>query len=183
MNVGIIGKMGSGKTTAAEFLVENHGFARMGLADPIRNFVINEIGIKGKEDPLYRIMAQKIGTDVVRKHKPSAWIDNLCRRAEQETRPIVVGDIRFINEAEELSKRGWKLVYLKCPREIRVRRCKERDGYFDEETMNHLSETETSLIYTCVRINLPSGSWIEIDASRDAETVNRAIEKALFRNG
>ena len=180
MNVGIIGKMGSGKTTAANFLVEKHGFVKMGLADPIRSFVINEIGIKGKEDPLYRILAQEIGTDVVRKHKSKAWINNLCRRAEQETRPIIVDDIRFINEAEELSRRGWILVYLKCPYEIRVRRCKARDGHFDESTLNHPSETEVNLIYSCVKNYLPPETWIEIDASQDADTVNKAIEKALF---
>ena len=181
MNVGIIGKMGSGKTTAANFLVEKYGFVKMGLADPIRLIVRDYFGIESKADPRYRRLMQKVGTDWFRSADPDVWVKYLLRSAEKENKPIVVDDVRFPNEALALSCQGWKLVYLDCPYKLRETRCRERDKQFDHSTVNHPSETGVDDILRLVGNGLPcGGSWIVADASRDAESVNRAIEELLF---
>lgn len=182
MNVGLIGKYGSGKTTAANFLVENHGFVKYSLADPVRQITQEIFGIESKADPRYRRIMQKVGTDWFRSEDPNVWINYLLKRVKDETRPIVVDDVRFPNEALALCQRGWKLIYLNCPYEVRMKRCIERDGHFDKSTLNHPSEIGVDRIvneYYKKGIIFKS-SWIEIDASQDKEIVNRSIEEALF---
>ena len=181
MNVGIIGKMGSGKTTAANFLVEKHGFVKMSLADPVRQITKEIFGIESKTDPRYRRIMQKIGTDWFRSEDPDVWVRYLLKRVEQETRPVVVDDVRFPNEVITLNRCGWKLVYLDCPYEVRKKRCLQRDGQFDESTLEHPSETGVDEILTGIESGaFLSSSWIVADASRDAEEVNRIIERLLF---
>ena len=181
MNVGIIGKMGSGKTTAANFLVEKHGFVKMSLADPMRQITKEIFGIESKTDPRYRRIMQKLGTDWFRSEDPDVWVRYLLKRVEQETRPVVVDDVRFPNEAITLNRCGWKLVYLDCPYEVRKKRCLQRDGQFDESALEHPSETGVDEILKGIESGaFLSSSWIVADASRDAEEVNRIIEGLLF---
>ncbi len=182
MNVAFVGKFGSGKTTAAKYLAEKHGFVKMSLADPMRQITKEIFGIENKKDPRYRKIMQKLGTDWFRSEDPEVWINYLLKRVEKEPGPIVVDDARFTNEAMALCHRGWRLIYLKCPYEIRFERCMKRDGHFDISTLNHPSETSVEQILEYRKRGLIyNGCWIEIDASKGVETVQKKIEEALFK--
>jgi thymidylate kinase len=65
---------------------------------------------------------------------------------------------------------------------VRKKRCLQRDGQFDESALGHPSETGVDEILLGI---IESGaylgsSWIVVDARRDAEEVNRTIERMLF---
>jgi dephospho-CoA kinase len=163
MNIGLIGKFGSGKTTAAEYLVKEYGYNRMSLADPMRKIVKDIFGVESKTDPRYRRLMQKLGTDWFRSEDKDVWVKHLLRRVEKETRPVVVDDVRFPNEAATLAARGWYIVYLDCSLEVRTQRCISRDGHFDESTLNHPSETGVDEILQMLGdgvIALPAGGSI-----------------------
>jgi len=184
MNIAFTGKYGSGKTTIANYLAEKHGYTKMSLADPMRKITKEIFGIESKKDPRYRRIMQKLGTDWFRSEDLYVWINYLLKRVENEPGPIVVDDVRFPNEALTLVQNGWKIIYLRCPDDIRIERCKERDGHFDKSTMNHASEQGIDRIVNHYHkwVIIAKKAWIEIDASRDIETVQQAIEKALFEN-
>jgi dephospho-CoA kinase len=147
MNIGIIGGLGSGKSTVAQYLIDNYGYIKMSLADPMRQIAKEFFGYTGKENPKYRPFMQKLGTDWFRSEDDLVWIKHFLRRVEQcNNRRIVCDDCRFINEAEALLNRGWTLLYLDCPVEIRKQRCLSRDGNFDDKALDHPSEKEVEQI-------------------------------------
>lgn len=184
MNIALTGKYGSGKTTVANYLVEKHSFVKMSLADPMRQIVREIFGIESKTDPRYRKIMQKLGTNWFRSEDPDVWIKYLLKRTKAEYRPIVVDDVRFPNEALTLAQNEWKIVYFNCPDEIRIERCKARDGNFDNTTLSHPSETGVEQVVRAYRQGLiPKSAWIEIDASQGMEMVHKAIQEALSGPG
>jgi dephospho-CoA kinase len=149
MNIGIIGGLGSGKSTIANYLFENYGYQKMSLADPMRQIARDIFNIHDKTDSRYRVLMQKLGTDWFRSFDPDVWVKYLKRRINNVTweyKGIVVDDVRFLNEAEALLDWGWTLLYLDCPVEIRKQRCLSRDGNFDEKALEHQSEKEAEQI-------------------------------------
>lgn len=110
MIVGISGHAGAGKDTIADRLVEQHGFVRVGFADPMKRFcqevfdftdeqVWGTIEHKNRPDPRYprvverglrgdvceylapRYALQTLGTEWGRDCYPNLWIDYALRVA------------------------------------------------------------------------------------------------------
>jgi hypothetical protein len=125
--IGISGLARSGKDTAAEYLVKNHGFTRVSFADPMREallaldpsvaFGISSIKLstlvrlggwdRAKEDnPEVRELIQRMGTEVGRTiFGINFWVDQAFKKAEQYDK-VVFSDCRFINEAEAVMSHG-----------------------------------------------------------------------------
>ena len=122
MILGIAGKMGAGKDTAADTLVNNYGFLKVSMADALRKECaqalayhecpkcapedIRRIINKGPRVNVYakptspdaRRLLQWWGTDFRRKDDPDYWV----KRVEpilNHTLDVVIPDIRFENEA------------------------------------------------------------------------------------
>lgn len=125
--LGLHGRAGAGKDTAAAYLVQHYGFHRYGFADPLRDMILALLDTCGidhawvtephlKEQPIpglghsYRELAQGLGTDWARKQLgDSFWLraaeaalgisaDNLPGHQAVHDR-IVISDVRFENEA------------------------------------------------------------------------------------
>jgi dephospho-CoA kinase len=174
LNIGLIGKLGSGKTFAANYLVDRYEFAKYSLADPIKTIMKEYLGIESKEDPLYRMAAQKIGTDCFRAIDDLVWVKYLQKRVERSMLGVVVDDVRFVNEVEAMLNWGWVLICLECPDQVRVERCIKRDGVFDPSRMTHPSETGVDDI-----LRLFGDKIITIDASKSPEYTNQQLDKVL----
>jgi len=124
--IGIHGKARSGKDTLAAFLVDHHGFTRVGLADPLREFVggITEIPVASlmdgptKEEPIDwlsgkspRQMMQSLGTEWGRESvDKDLWLKVAAKRIRKARQAgaagVVIPDIRFDNEAEFVEQLG-----------------------------------------------------------------------------
>jgi hypothetical protein len=127
--IGFAGKIGAGKTTAAQHLVEKHGFERIRFAGPLKNMMkalgltAEEIDGALKEQPCDllggktpRRAMQTIGTewgrDII---DDGLWI-RAWRRAVEQTTPgawIVVDDVRFPNEAKAIKEMGGVIVQVR----------------------------------------------------------------------
>lgn len=140
MNIGLVGGLGSGKTTIANYLVEKYGYTKKSLADPMREIVKNILGIEDKSDPRYRPAMQELGTEWGRKYDKDCWVKYLHKHLDNTA--TVVDDVRFANEALALIRWGWKLLFLECNGDIRAERCLKRDGNFDSEALLHQSEQD-----------------------------------------
>lgn len=136
--IGICGSIGSGKDTAAEYLVQHHEFTRLSFATVLKDACANIFGwdrsmLEGKtaEDrhirenidewwadrlkikkfsPRYAL--QYVGTDLFRDglHK-DIWVYALEKNIQKYDR-VVISDVRFPNEIEMLKRLGGYVWYV-----------------------------------------------------------------------
>lgn len=136
MLIALAGRMGSGKDTVADMLVEKYGFVRDSFAGTLKDAVAvifgwdremlegktKESRAKREEVDLWwadklniphltpRWVMQNFGTDVMRTHfHPDIWVASLERKLiSMVDKDIVISDARFINEVTMLANIGAK---------------------------------------------------------------------------
>ena len=128
--IGLSGHAGAGKSTAAGYLVKYHNYRAFAFSDALKRVVSAAFGfspeqlyggLKEVSDPRFgkspRWCMQYLGTDVLRTIWPEIWIWHLrqyigdCRALFKE-KPIVVTDVRFLDEAQALKDMGavlWRI--------------------------------------------------------------------------
>ncbi len=128
MIIGIVGKAGSGKDTAAAMIPDSR---RMSFADPLKEFCAQVFGwdrdtlwgaseLRNKPDPRYvrangeiltpRFALQTLGTEWGRACCPDIWALAGVRRAQESgCARAVFSDCRFLNEAQAIRNAGGKI--------------------------------------------------------------------------
>ena len=115
--IAFLARAGSGKTTAAQYLIENHGAVRVSFAGPLKELArglmdFNDEQLYGslKEtiDERYgmtpRTFLQRLGNQARQIIGENVWIDAAMNTIkENEGRLIVIDDCRYLNEAEAIS--------------------------------------------------------------------------------
>ena len=132
MLIGLTGKAGSGKSFAAQRLVDHHGFRRVKFADPLKNMLraigLKDIHLEGelKEVPS-RILCgksprqtmQTLGTEWGRDIMGEDFWLNLffiaVTSSDRGLAPIVCDDVRFPNEAGLIRSIGGHVVQITAP--------------------------------------------------------------------
>lgn len=139
--IGIMGKMGSGKTTLANTIVKQiPGFVRYSFGDKVKDISKDLFGVDYKD----RNLLQAIGSKM-RDIRSSVWIDYLINQiVSQGNSLVVIDDVRYLDEIEALQRCGFYLIYLDTQEETRLNRLKKRDSCFDLEHYQiqnqHISE-------------------------------------------
>ena len=140
MIIGICGFIGSGKDTAANYLVGWHGFRRDSFAGALKDAVAHVFGwdrelLEGSTpesrvwreqvDPWWaerlgmpdltpRWVLQYWGTEVCRSgFHDDIWIAALENRLRQRTGHTVISDVRFPNEVGAIRRAGGKIVWIR----------------------------------------------------------------------
>lgn len=142
MLIGLTGKAGSGKSTAAQHLVENHGFTRLRFAGPLKAmmktlFVEMGVDLKtawraiegdlkeyhdvGLNMKTTRHAMQTLGTEWGRKCMgEDFWVNVARQRIQSEyvsmppssTPRLVFDDVRFENEAAMIREMGGTVIHI-----------------------------------------------------------------------
>jgi len=157
MIIGFIGYMGSGKTVAADYLVEKKGYTKINFKDALvaemkKNFpdlmgeiieMMNTLHWDGQDlwtveklfrdkPPIFRAFMQNYGTEVRRgdndHYWTRLWAEVAATVIDIEAGDVVTDDVRFKNEAQTIKNAGGILVRI-------VREDVQRAG-------NHASEVE-----------------------------------------
>lgn len=127
MIVGLSGYSRSGKDTVAQILVEDYGYSRIAFADIIRtaiyrlNPLVTYDGMRlahlvdlegwdiAKTLPevrrLLQVMGSEVGRDMI---DPQVWVELTLGSTKNDDK-IVISDVRFKNEAEEIKWKGGKV--------------------------------------------------------------------------
>ena len=140
--IGVCGYATSGKDEIANILVENFGYIRLALADPLKDMA-TALGWDGSKDELPpcescgmlqgRPLLQQFGTEAVRGSLgEDIWVNNALRLMDLDNSKYVIPDVRFPNEADILVENGariWRVI---------------RDGY--DIGFNHASEASIDKI-------------------------------------
>jgi hypothetical protein len=148
MIIGFVGFIGSGKDTAADYLVNFHGFRRDSFANTLKDAVSSVFGwdrilLEGRTKEARewreqidtwwatrlnmpeltpRWVLQHWGTEVCRQgFHDDIWIASLENRLRNSKDDIVISDVRFPNEITAIKNAGGKV--------IRVKRGPEPDWY------------------------------------------------------
>jgi hypothetical protein len=140
MIIGFVGFIGSGKDTAADYLVNYHEFRRDSFASTLKDAVAAVFGwdrilLEGRTkearewrervDPWWaerlnmpnltpRLMLQLWGTEVCRNgFHDDIWIASLENKMRKTTDNIVISDVRFPNEIKAIHNAGGIVVRIK----------------------------------------------------------------------
>lgn len=160
MIIGLSGYAQVGKDTVAQILVEDYGYTRIGFADIIKKaayvldpiitldgmrlaHAVDKYGWEGsKQVPEVRRLLQVLGSEVGRDLiDPQIWVE-ITMHAVHPDDKIVVSDVRFSNEAEEIKwKKGeiWRITRVDKDAPVNVHRSEtEMDTWdFDEYVPNN----------------------------------------------
>jgi hypothetical protein len=128
--IGLCGYKRSGKSTVANLLRDGFGFHMESFADPIRRAVAHMLGLypeeleRAKQEPIDwldgltpRQLMQTLGTEWGRAQHEELWVRSVFRRIDHAQRAAgparpswVIHDVRFVNEAAAIRKRGGYIV-------------------------------------------------------------------------
>ena len=139
MIIGFVGFIGSGKDTAADYLVNFHGFRRDSFANTLKDAVAAVFGwdrtlLEGRTkearewreqvDPWWaerlgmptltpRWILQYWGTEVCRNgFHDDIWIASVENKMRKTTDNIVISDVRFPNEIRAIHNAGGKVIWV-----------------------------------------------------------------------
>lgn len=162
--VGIAGFMGAGKDAVADFLVENHGYGKTFMSEPLAEALyrlnpwipgvsfperdrmryqehVDAVGYtEAKRHPEVRRLLQVLGTEVGRDLiGPDTWTNVASKRLDEirESQGAVITGIRYPNELEMIRQAGGFMVWVDRP-EITAARAKQA------ELAAHSSETSVT---------------------------------------
>jgi len=130
--IGIAGRIGSGKDTVADELVEKHGFMKMPFAGPLKTaakvlFGFSEEQMNDRElkecvneywGITHRSALQKLGTECMRGvFGQDFWLKRwmLGYHTWKDTDHIVVPDVRFENEANLIRNFNGMIIHIRRP--------------------------------------------------------------------
>lgn len=131
--IGIIGAIGSGKDTIADYLIAEHGFKKLSFARRVKDAAAAVFGwdrelLEGATpqsrewreqiDVFWglspREALQKIGTEMFRQHiRDDIWIKGVEKDlAAEPLERFVITDCRFQNEIDAIKAAGGRLIYV-----------------------------------------------------------------------
>ncbi|MHA1331783.1 MAG: AAA family ATPase, partial [Candidatus Hodarchaeales archaeon] len=128
------------KTTAAKYLVERYGFKRLRISGKMRD-IAKELGLEPTRDFL-----QGIGK-FMRDFDDDVWVKYVAKQVQHETGPVVIDDIRRINEVEVLRPLDFYFVRIESSEKNRKERLEKRSKEEISEKdwrrwQNHLTEIQ-----------------------------------------
>lgn len=142
-NIGLIGKLRSGKDTAAAYLAHKYGYMRFAFGNELKRYAHELFGepLPGtKPRELYQWFGQ-----AMRERDPEIWVRKCFERVEyvQEEYGIstVITDCRQPNEFSALQSAGYVLIRVEAPESLRIQRAVESGDSFALRDLTHGTET------------------------------------------
>lgn len=132
--IALSGRSGSGKTTAAEYLVAKHGYRRCSTGAACRDLCKSLFGTESKA------ILNKV-TDALKAVDPEVWLRAAMSSTEGDG-PVVFDSMRFSDDYAFLESRGFTMWRIEAPLETRLRRMERRGQLVAPADDQHAAETQ-----------------------------------------
>jgi dephospho-CoA kinase len=149
MKLAITGKMASGKTSIAKYLVEKYNFTKFSFADDVKLYATEifdiNINMKIKDRKLLQQFATKM-----KEIDENIWIKRLDNKIKDISDNIIIDDLRYPNEELYLISNGFNILKLDIDTELQNNRLKNtyiNDFDIHIECKKHDSEKHTQSFY------------------------------------
>lgn len=139
-NLAIVGKAGSGKTTAATFLACNYGYHVHHFAYSLKQACR---ALWGDDVMLDREKMQWFG-NTMREYDDKVFVNACARNIDRDLaaqNPVVVDDCRFSNEVDVLAERGFHFIKIEADEDVRVLRLQANGKFGTREQLSDATET------------------------------------------
>ncbi|MBE3649172.1 nucleoside/nucleotide kinase family protein [Paenibacillus polymyxa] len=156
-NIGLIGRLRSGKDEVARYLADNYGYTQFSFGDELKRYA-HELFGEPAPDEKPRELYQWFG-QAVRERDPDIWVRkcfeaieryavekrSLARYFREIPRPLsaVISDVRQPNEYAALQSAGYVLIRVEAPDAVRIDRAIKSGDVFNYADLVH--DTETAL--------------------------------------
>jgi dephospho-CoA kinase len=149
--IGITGKMGSGKSTVAKIVTRISETKGLHIAGKLKDI------IRDLELPYKREVLQDTG-DFFRRWDKLVWIKAVLKEAKTSNHGVIIDDIRYNIESDELKKNNYRIIRVYADADKRRKRIAKRDNIdiTDEKWINwsnHPTESEIDEINVDFEIN------------------------------
>jgi deoxyadenosine/deoxycytidine kinase len=138
MKIAICGKMCSGKSTLANYIMSSYpGYQKYSFAQKVKELCSELFDMKGKDRPLLINFANKM-----REIDGKVWINQVLKQTEGKEK-CIIDDVRYQNEVDALIEDDWSFIQLNVPILTQRERIMELypDNYQEHiQSMNHISE-------------------------------------------
>ena len=144
MKIAICGKMCSGKSTLANYIMSSYpGYQKYSFAQKVKELCVELFDMEGKDRLLLINFANKM-RDIDEK----VWVNHVLKQTESKEK-CIIDDVRYQNEVDALIDDGWSFIQLNVPNELQKKRIMELypDNYQEHiQSMNHISERNEFVI-------------------------------------
>ena len=138
MKIAICGKMCSGKSTLANYIMSSYpGYQKYSFAQKVKELCVELFDMEGKDRVLLINFANKM-----RDIDGKVWVNHVLKQTESKEK-CIIDDVRYQNEVDALIEDGWSFIQLNVPNELQKKRIMELypDNYQEHiQSMNHISE-------------------------------------------
>jgi hypothetical protein len=128
-------KMGSGKDTASDYILQKYGGNKVSFAKPLYDILMYAQTVAGFPFEKDRMFLQWVGTEWGRNKNMDVWVNAAMKNLP--TGNIVLSDLRYVNEFNACKKEG--IICINLVRNV----SDDRKG---SGTKFHISETELDII-------------------------------------
>ena len=205
MIIGVVGFIGAGKDTIADYLVNIHGFRRDSFASSLKDAVAAVFGwdrvlLEGRtkhsrewrEQPdswwserlgmtiTPRWVLQRWGTEVGRQaFHDEIWIASLENKLRNNQDDVVISDCRFPNEIAAIHRAGGSVVWVQRGPLPEWYECALRQNTTHEDELWILDDHEQLMEHRYPEVHASEFSWIGTDF--DAVLDNNGTMDDLYR--
>jgi dephospho-CoA kinase len=137
-NIAIIGRSGSGKSTFAKYMIDNHHYKYCSTGNVCRS-ICNIL--YGSEDRHYLNLI----TDILKASDKDILTKAAIR--DNANNNLIFDSVRFISDYNFLKDKGFIFIKIECDESVAISRLQDRNQKFDiKKDLKHSSETEQKSI-------------------------------------
>ena len=139
MKLAFLGRMCSGKSTLAKYMVAKYGYEKYSCAGALKN-IAKHIGMIGKD----RTLLQNLGY-AIRQHD-NCFFSNIIQKEVHGKECVVVDDVRYIEEYQALKNEGFVFIKLCMFDDVRFQRMMDMGLNINKSEIYHDSENQIDML-------------------------------------